>query len=46
VAKARLLIEIKRDLLRELYKHKLGSQCVIEIKEIKQQVGETMWDYD
>jgi hypothetical protein len=38
--------EIKRDLLREFQKPKSESQCITEIKEIKQQVGETVWDYD
>jgi hypothetical protein len=46
VGQARSLTEIKRDLLREFQKPKSESQCITEIKEIKQQVGETMWDYD
>jgi hypothetical protein len=43
---ARSLTKIKRDLLREFQKPKSKSQCITEIKEIKQQGGETIWDYD
>jgi hypothetical protein len=46
VGQTRSLTEIKRDLLREFQKPKLESQCITEIKEIKQQTGETIWDYD
>jgi len=42
----RSLTEIKRDLLREFQKPKLELQCIIEIKEIKQQAEEIVWDYD
>jgi hypothetical protein len=42
----RSLMEINRDLLREFQKPKSESQCITKIKEIKQQVRETMWDYD
>jgi hypothetical protein len=34
------------DLLREFQKPKSESQHIIEIKEIKKQARETMWDYD
>jgi hypothetical protein len=44
--KERFLTKIKRDLLREFQKPKLESQCITEIKEVKKQVGEIMWDYD
>jgi hypothetical protein len=46
VGQARSLAKIKRDPLRQFQKMKSESQCITEIKEIKQQVGENMWDYD
>jgi hypothetical protein len=46
MGQARSLLDIKRDLLREFQKPKSESQCIMEVKEIKQLAGETMWDYD
>lgn len=40
------LMKIKRGVLRDFQKLKLESQCIVEIKEIKQQVRETIWDCD
>ena len=39
VGQERAMAKIKHDLLRELKNPKLESQCVIEIKEIKQKEG-------
>jgi hypothetical protein len=46
VGQTRYLTKIKRDLLKEFQKPKFEYQCITEIKEIKKQQGETMWDYD
>jgi hypothetical protein len=46
VGQSRSLAKIKRDRLREFQKPKSKLQCITEIKRIKQQFGETMWDYD
>jgi hypothetical protein len=45
VGQSRSLTYIKRDLLKEFQNPKSKSQCIIEIKEIKQQ-GEIVWDYE
>jgi hypothetical protein len=42
----RYLIEIKRDILRELQKLKLESQCITDIKENKKKVRENVSVYD
>jgi hypothetical protein len=42
----RSLVDIKRDLLKEFQNPKSKSQYVSEIKDIKQQQGKIMWDYD
>lgn len=40
----RTLTEIKQALLKEFQKPKSESQCITEIKEIKQITGELLWD--
>lgn len=39
-------INIQQALFKEFKKPKLEYQCIIEIKEIKQQQGESVWDFD
>jgi hypothetical protein len=46
VGRERSLMEIKRDILRKFHEPKLESQCINKIKDIKQQAGESVWDYD
>jgi hypothetical protein len=46
VGQTRSLTKIKRNILREFQKPKSESQCITEIKEIKQHTGENVWDYD
>jgi hypothetical protein len=43
---ARSLAKIKHDMIREFQKLKSESQCIKEIKEIKQKEGEIIWDYE
>ena len=38
--------EIKNELKKEFKKPKLESQCIIELKEIKQMPHESIWDFD
>jgi len=40
------LAEIRTTLIAEFKKPKSESQCIIELKEIKQRNGESMWDFD
>jgi 6-pyruvoyl-tetrahydropterin synthase len=40
------LNEIKITLSVEFKKPKLESQCIIELKEIKKKVTETVWEFD
>jgi hypothetical protein len=40
------LNDIKTALSAEFKKPKLESQCIIELKEIKQKVTETAWEFD
>ena len=42
----RALDEIKRDLIAEFKKPKSESQCITELKEIKQGHRETVWDFN
>ena len=42
----RTLDETKQVMLEDFQKPKPESQCIIEIKEIKQQPREKIWDYD
>jgi hypothetical protein len=42
----RSLTKINQYMVREFHKPKSESQCVMEIKEVKQKEGETVWDYD
>lgn len=46
VGQVRLLTTIKIDFLKEFQKPKLKSQCIKEIKETKQPVGELVGDCD
>jgi hypothetical protein len=46
VGQMRSLTEIKRDMLRSFRSLSQNHKCITEIKEIKQQMGETVWDYD
>ena len=40
------LEEIRATMVSEFRKHKSDSQCIIEIKEIKQALEKTVWDFD
>jgi hypothetical protein len=40
------LDEIKNALIAELKKPKSESQCITELKEIKQKVAEPVWEFD
>jgi hypothetical protein len=40
------LNEIKNALVVEFKKPKLDSQCIIELKEIKQKAVEPVWEFD
>ena len=40
------LEEIQAAMISEFRKPKLESQCITEVKEIKQALAETMWDFD
>lgn len=42
----RTLTEIKTVLILEFKKSKLESQCITELKEIKQGANESVWDFD
>lgn len=42
----RSLVEIQQALFKEFQKPKSKSKCIIEIKEIKKQQGQSMWDFD
>lgn len=44
--KTRTLAKIKQALLKEFQKPKSESQCIIEIKEIKQVLRERAWEFD
>jgi hypothetical protein len=46
VGQARSLTKKNIYLHREFQNPKSESKCMTQIKEITQQVGETMWDYD
>jgi hypothetical protein len=39
-------VDIRKALLKELQKSKSGSQCIIELKEIKQPTNESVWDFE
>lgn len=41
-----MLAEINCALMKEFQNPKLKLQCIMEIKEIKQQFWESIWDYD
>jgi hypothetical protein len=40
------LNEIKNALISEFKKPKSDSQCIIELKEIKQKVAKPIWEFD
>ena len=40
------LADIKEGLIREFQKLHLESQCIMELKEIKQGLNEYVWDFD
>jgi hypothetical protein len=40
------LNEIKNELISEFKTPKLDSQCITELKEIKQKVAEPIWEFD
>ena len=40
------LEEIQAAMISEFRKSKSESQCITEIKEIKQALAETVWDFD
>ena len=43
---ARILVEVKAALTTEFKKPKSESQCIIELKEIKQKPTEIVWEFD
>jgi hypothetical protein len=42
----RMLAKISQALLKEFKKLKYELQCITELKEIKQVLPESIWDYD
>ena len=46
LAQPKQLNEIKNALIAEFKKPKLESQCITELKEIKQKVAEPVWEFD
>ena len=46
LAQPKPLNEIKNALIVEFKKPKSESQCIIELKEIKQRVAEPVWEFD
>jgi hypothetical protein len=46
VGQTRTLADVRQALLKEFQKPKSESQCITELKEIKQIVNESVWDYD
>ena len=45
-AQVRTLSEVKAMLIAELKKPKSESQCITELKEIKQKPTESVWEFD
>jgi hypothetical protein len=46
LAQPKPLNEIKNALITDFKKPKLESQCITELKEIKQKVVEPVWEFD
>jgi hypothetical protein len=46
LAQLKPLNEIKNALIVEFKKHNSESQCIRELKEIKQKVAEPVWEFD
>jgi hypothetical protein len=46
IAQPKPLNQIKNALIAEFKKSKLESQCITELKEIKQKVAEPIWEFD
>ena len=46
VAHNRTLAEVKTAMIKEFKKPKSESQCITELKDIKQLPTETVWDFD
>jgi hypothetical protein len=46
IAQPKLLNEIKNTLIVEFKKPKLESQCITELKKIKQRIVELVWEFD
>jgi hypothetical protein len=46
IARPKSLNEIKNALIAEFKKPKSESQCITELKEIKQNVAEPVWEFD
>ena len=42
----RILEEIRHAMISKFINPQFDSQCIIEIKEIKQALEETIWDFD
>ena len=40
------LADIKTAIIKDFKKPKSESQCITELKEIQQQHGESVWDFD
>ena len=41
-----ILADIKKSMIKEFNKPKSESQCITELKEIQQKIGESVWDFD
>jgi hypothetical protein len=46
MGQTRTLADIRKALLKEFQKSKSESQCITEMKEIKQLSNESVWDFD
>ena len=46
VEQTKTLVDSQTNLIKELQKQKLEQQCNVELKEIRHEVGEVVWDFD
>ena len=46
LGQSRTLANIKKARLKEFEKPNLESQCITKINEIKNNIGESVWDYE
>ena len=40
------LVDIRKAMIKEFKKPKSESQCITELREIQQKLGESVWDFD